>query len=143
MHHIHKSHLSSSKYLHLINIQLNWLSILIIHYPYIIQLQFTYQIDIMSQKYIFFLLCKYLVRVSQSNTSYNRTLTEKDSQVLDLNHHDLQHWPGDVLNVVFHLHLNQPIKNLLLSVHVTIKQIGNSLFEENKWWEFLKFKKVV
>ena len=73
----------------------------------------------------------------------DETLTEKDSQVLDLNHHDFQHWPGYVLNVVLHLHLNQPIKDLLLCVHVTIKQIGNSLFEENKGWEFLRLKKVV
>ena len=61
-------------------------------------------------------------------------LVEEDGKVLHLDHHRLQHRPGDQLNVRLNLHFNQPVKNLFLDGEITLVQVWNAFFEEDKGW---------
>jgi hypothetical protein len=69
-------------------------------------------------------------------------LTKENCQILDFFDHDFQHRPCDVFDVIVDLHLDEPIKNLLLGIQVSVVQVGNFLFEENQSRKFLlKVKK--
>ena len=59
-------------------------------------------------------------------------LVEEDGKVLHLDHHRLQHRPGDQLNVRLNLHFNQPVKNLFLNGEVSLIEVWNAFFEEDK-----------
>ena len=59
-------------------------------------------------------------------------LVEEDGEVLHLHHHRLQHRPGDQLDVRLNLHLNQPVKNLLLDGEISLVKVRNAFLEENK-----------
>jgi hypothetical protein len=64
-------------------------------------------------------------------------LTKENGQILDFFDHDFQHRPRDVFDVIVNLHLDQPIKNFLLGIQVSVVQVGNFLFEENQSRKFL------
>ena len=59
-------------------------------------------------------------------------LVEEDGKVLHLDHHRLQHRPGDQLNVRLNLHFNQPVKNLFLNGEISLVEVWNAFFEEDK-----------
>ncbi len=55
------------------------------------------------------------------------SLTEVNGQVLQFLHHRFEHGPRDELDVALHLHLDQPVENLLLGGDVALEHIRNSL----------------
>ena len=63
--------------------------------------------------------------------TYPRLLTKIDGQVLNLLNHVFQHWSSDQFNMVFNIHLNQPIQDFLLCSNVSVKQVWCSIFVEN------------
>ena len=61
-----------------------------------------------------------------------KELTEEDCEVLGLLHHGLQHGPSDELDVALHLHLSQPVQDLLLHPQVALVQVGHAVLEEDQ-----------
>ena len=50
-----------------------------------------------------------------------KELTEEDGKILNLVDHDFEHWSCDVFDMVLHLHLDQPVQDLLLGVQVAVE----------------------
>ena len=67
-----------------------------------------------------------------------KELTEEDGKILNLVDHDFEHWSCDVFDMVLHLHLDQPVQDLLLSVQVAVENVGHTVFEENQSRKLLK-----